>query len=301
MIKQTSKTFQKNVFVIGAGAWGKALHYVIKQNHPVSLWDKVEDLSSADVLIIAIPIPAIRSFLTHTNIKDHCIIVNTSKGIEKTTNLFPHQIVHKVLNGKQYHYFTLAGPSFAEEVRSDIPTIVNIGYRSQSHSSFIKHLFLTPYFRIRLTKNIELIEMFAAFKNVYAITCGLAMSMGFKENTRAKLIVLALEELYRMMNKLNIKISSSSLPGTVGDLVLTTHSQESRNFRFGKLLAKMTAEQALTEIDTTVEGYNTVFSIDMLCAKLKIKLPLAQLTHTIIASNEPKIAREKLFSFLSEA
>ncbi len=290
---------KRNIVIVGNGVWGNALLSVIHTRHPhVKMWDRKFDLNTAQVLILAIPTIAIRDVLSKINLNPECILVNTSKGVEKDTHLLPYQIVKKM--ARKNHYFTLIGPSFAKEVTENIPTIVNIGYKNSKNAMYIKSIFQTNAFHVRLTKDVEVIELFAAFKNVYAIAAGIAHGIGLKANTQAKLTVLALEELYRMMRNLKLSISSRSLAGTVGDLVLTTYSEESRNYRFGEALVEYSSEEALKRIASTVEGYNTAFSVHALAHKYGVHLPLAELVYDIIVTNNPENTKAKFTKFLEE-
>lgn len=290
---------KRNIVIVGNGVWGNALFTVIRTHHPhVKMWDRKFDLNTAQVLILAIPTIAIRDVLSKVNLNPECILVNTSKGVEKDTHLLPYQIVKKM--ARKNYYFTLIGPSFAKEVTENIPTIVNIGYKNSTNAVYIKSIFQTNAFHVRLTKDVEVIELFAAFKNVYAIAAGIAHGIGLKANTQAKLTVLALEELYRMMRNLKLSISSRSLAGTVGDLVLTTYSEESRNYRFGEALVQYSSEEALKRVASTVEGYNTAFSVHALAHKYGVHLPLAELVYDIIVTNNPENTKAKFTKFLEE-
>lgn len=289
----------KDVVIVGDGVWGNALLSVMQSLHiHVTMWDRKSPLDKAHALVLSIPTISIRQVLTDFPPSPTCIIINTSKGIEKDTHLLPYQIVKSIL--KKPQYFTLIGPSFAKEVVDRIPTVVNIGYRHIEHTQYVKHLFHTKAFHVRLTKDVEVLELFAALKNVYAIASGIAHGLGLKANTQAKLTVLALEELYRMMRKLGLSISSRSLAGTVGDLVLTTYSEESRNFRFGKALVHASATDALATVSSTVEGYSTAFSVNHLAHKYHIHLPLAQLVYDIIVNDDPENTKYKFKKFLEE-
>lgn len=298
-MNQTLNSNQKEIVIIGNGAWGNALKTVVAAHHPeVRMWDRKFDLSNAHVIVLAVPTIAIRDVLSTVSIRPDCIIINTSKGVEQETHLLPFQIVKQIMNDA--HYFTLIGPSFASEVVEKIPTLVNIGYTHPEHADYVKGLFQTNTFHVRMTSDVEVIELFAAFKNVYAIAAGIAHGIGLKANTQAKLTVLALEELYSMMRTLKLTISSQSLAGTVGDLVLTTYSEESRNYRFGKALVTLSTEDALKRIASTVEGHNTASSIHFLAQKYSVHLPLAQIVYDIISQNNPKSTKLQFSKFLEE-
>lgn len=165
------------------------------------------------------------------------------------------------------------------------------------HANKIKDLFQTNYFRVRIVKGVEVLELAAAFKNVYAIACGLAEGLGFGVNTRTKLILLALEEFYRLNKKLKNKINFKMAPATLGDLILTCSSTKSRNFKFGKMLSTKSVKESLAKCKT-VEGFYTVFSISYYARKNRTKLYLAELTKDIIESDNPKQAKKKFLDFI---
>lgn len=288
-----------HTIVIGNGSWGKVLYTIIKANErTVSIWDRKQPITDVDTLVLCVPTQSIRKALQWIKIpKKDFIVINTAKGIEQSTHKLPYQIIGEILGG-QIDYFSLIGPSFAKEVMEKMPTLVNLGYTHKKNVSIIKHLFQTDYFRIRPTKGVEVLELSAAFKNVYAIACGLGDGLGFGMNTRVKLMILALEEFYRLCKKLKLKVDMRVAPGTIGDLILTCNSEESRNFRFGKLLATHSASDSLGKIHGTVEGFYTISSVAHLTKKNKVDLPLATLVGAILTSNKPSEIRGRFAAFV---
>lgn len=285
-----------NIKVFGDGNWGSALGKVLSENgNDVSYWKDKEEITDAEAVLISIPAQAIRSVLPYIK-NDKILIINSAKGIENSTHKLPFQIVEEVLG--DVNYLSLIGPSFAEEVEKEMPTLVNLGYRDHDQAEKVKALFQTPYFRLRLTKAVEAIELSGALKNVYAIACGLADGLGFGANTRAKFIVLALEEIYLLIAELGYKLDPNCTPGTLGDLILTSTSFESRNYTFGALLAKYDKDEALKKVNSTVEGLNTALSIPYFTKETGLKLPLASLVYNVITSDDPKGVEEKFDQFV---
>lgn len=288
--------------IIGNGAWGNALYNVLKENCScVSMWNKNDSIADVDIFVLALPTQAIRSVLAPIAAqKKDIAIINASKGIEKTTHKLPFQIATELFkNGLDY--FCLSGPSFANEVINKMPTIVNLGYVQTKNKETVRNLLQTDYFRVRAVKGVVMLEMASAFKNVYAIICGVADGLGYGTNTRVKLIILAMEEFYRLYKKLHLGLDIRHIPGTVGDLILTCNSTESRNFRFGKMLAKNPAKEALRKIGNTVEGYYTAFSIPHFVNEYKVELPLALLTREIIIGKDHSKIRQKFIAFIKQA
>lgn len=50
--------------IIGNGAWGNALHNVLRENcSSVSIWNRSERITDADIFVLALPAQTIRSVL----------------------------------------------------------------------------------------------------------------------------------------------------------------------------------------------------------------------------------------------
>jgi glycerol-3-phosphate dehydrogenase (NAD(P)+) len=286
------------VIVMGNGAWGSALFDLIKESkHDVLYWKEGEKLNPDSIIVGAIPTQAIRIVLEPSRNTSNITYINCAKGIERASHKLPYQIVTEIL-GSDLDYFTLIGPSFSEEVKDKMPTIVNLGYRSEAHANKIKNLFQTDYFRVKLTRGIRSLELAAAFKNIYAIGTGLTDGLGFGMNTRVKLMVLAMSEFEKLRRKLGYKMDDKALPATIGDLILTCNSPESRNFSFGKYLAKTTPEKALKKIKQTVEGYYTAESIPYFERETGVKLPLAHFIYEVTRSSSNKDIKKKFTDFI---
>jgi glycerol-3-phosphate dehydrogenase (NAD(P)+) len=69
----------------------------------------------------------------------------------------------------------------------------------------------------------------------------------------------------------------------MGDFVLTCNSPQSRNFRFGMLLAEgLTSAAAETQIGMVIEGAYTCRSVLQLSSKMGIAMPVTEAVHKII-------------------
>jgi len=277
------------IVVLGNGSWGPALASVLKENgNEVSIWDEKSKIEKANIYVNCLPVQYVRELLKLAQIEnnENILFINGSKGIEKDTYKLPSEIVREVI-GDKIDYFCLIGPSFASEVVAKMPTIVNIGYEKELNKEIVKNVFETDYFKVKLTRGIKDLELSGALKNVYAIGCGLADGLGYKWNTRAWLISMAIDE----MNKI-IKIDESVTIGVVGDLILTCNSEESRNFQFGKMLASEKIEEILEKIKGTVEGAQTIESVR------KYKMPLLDFIAGVIKNDDPAQVKNKFKAFL---
>ena len=272
------------IAVFGWGAFGQAIGSLLTYNGvKFSIVDADKPLEHpVDLIFLMVPTQFIRTAL-ETNkryITPDTIIVNGAKGIEEDTHLLPFQIARNL--GLHLHYYSLIGPSFASEIIERQPTLLSLGYASREHLPEIRELLQTPYFRVRSTRGRQALELASALKNIYAIACGYAEGLGHGMNTRAELITIALEEGVVLGKAMKLSGGTITAPGIVGDLVLTCSSRESRNFQFGRRLATTSQVAALRKSSGVVEGYSTSHSIQALCRKYHVELPLATLTSQLI-------------------
>jgi|GEM_PF-984469 len=277
-----------NVWIFGNGAWGTALSSIISQPEP-----------GLKVFIFAVPTNVLRNVLLEVKdrIDNKTLVINASKGIELGTHKLPHEIVEEVL-GRRTHYFSLIGPGFAEEVVEENPTIVNLGYRNKKHLTAARAVFQKPYFDVVPTKCLHAIEVMGAFKNIYAISCGIAEGLEYGVNTRTKLILLAHQELKKLLVALEYDYNQSAEIAFLGDLILTCSSTESRNFTFGKLLTRYSVEKSLDKVKETVEGLSSVASVRFFEEKAGMRLPLARLVHDIIDMKNHRLAKKHFTDFV---
>ncbi|MDO8566129.1 MAG: hypothetical protein Q7S04_03030 [Candidatus Moranbacteria bacterium] len=277
-----------NVRIFGNGVWGTALGSVISRP-PAGL----------KVFIFALPTNVLRNVLWEVKdrIDNKTLVINASKGIEQKTHKLPYEIIEEVL-GKRAHYFSLIGPGFAQEVVKKNPTIVNLGYRNKKYLAAARAVFQKSYFDVVPTPCLYAIEVMGSFKNIYAISCGIAEGLGYGVNTRTKLILLAYQELKKLLIALGHDYNRSAEIAFMGDLILTCSSTESRNFTFGKFLTRHSARESLNKIKETVEGLSSVSSVRFFEQKAQIKLPLARLIHDIIDMKNHRLAKKHFTDFI---
>lgn len=288
-----------HIKILGSGAWGRGIAHVLQENgHSVHFLKRgCVTLDSGDTLILALPTNAIREALSPVRSVGRLRVINCTKGIELQSHKLPHEIVKEILPVTT-HYYALLGPSFANELQEKMPTLVNLGYTgSVSKARAVKQLFETSYLRIHLVQYIPSLELAGVMKNVCAIVCGISAGLHFGMNTRTKVIITAIEEYYLLCKKLDYPIDEVAISGIIGDFMLTGNSETSRNFQFGKLLVKMSVEQALLQVDATVEGYASLHAISARIKQAKVTLPLVEMVKHIVYGDHKDSITEQFLSF----
>ena len=320
------------VAVIGAGSWGSALARLVAVNgNDVCLWsidakeieilntyreqteklpgvklpenvtftnDLAKAVESAEICIMAPPSPFIRetSKKLASLVKEGTIIVNVAKGIESGTLLTMSQIIEEEIPSA--NVAVLSGPSHAEEVGKDVPTLVVVSAKKQSTAEKVRSIFMNDNFRVYLNPDTLGVELGAALKNVIALAAGVADGLGCGDNTKAALITRGIAEMKRLGEKMGAKTETfSGLSGT-GDLIVTCSSMHSRNRRAGILMGQgKTMEEACAEVKMVVEGVHSAKAAMELANKYEVNVPLIEEMYHLLFENKP--AKECLSSLMT--
>ena len=325
----------KNITIIGAGSWGSALANILcENNNKVLLYDtdvqtvnEINELHSnrkvpnvimnneihattdlktavdySNIIVISVPTKVIRLVLKSINqlIDKPKLFVNTSKGLEPDTFKRVSQIVEEEINKEFIDGFVaLTGPSHAEEVIIKLPTTIVSVSEDPEKAKIIQEIFSNhSNFRVYTGSDLLGSELCSAIKNVYAIASGILHGLGFGDNARAGLISRALVEMRRIVVELGAKEETVFGLTGVGDLVVTTTSQFSRNFQAGVKLAKgSNLQETLNSIDMVVEGVRTTKAVYDLVNKLNIEAPIIKAVYRVIYEHLlPAQAVTQLFS-----
>ncbi|MBU2530795.1 MAG: NAD(P)H-dependent glycerol-3-phosphate dehydrogenase [Elusimicrobia bacterium] len=318
---------KNKICVLGGGIWGSVIADILatKQSNEIIVWEffkeyadamnktrihpnfkelkinkkiKItmslkEALEKTELCIIAVPSRHVRTIIKHAKpfITDKMIFISLSKGIEANTLMTVAEIIEDELPVLKNRVMAFSGPSFAMEVARKIPTKIILAGRKSQNIKKISEIFNIHPLGIQVSYDRKGVELGGALKNVYAIGGGIVKGLkGTGKNTKAAYLTESLQEIKRIIAKLKGHRDTIVGLSTTGDLILTSTSNMSRNYRFGKKLAEhKKPKKALTEIKTTTEGYNSVLSAKQLCLKNKIKAPIIKTIWRIIYKNaEPE-------------
>ena len=211
-------------------------------------------------------------------------LILTSKGIEQKTGLLVDEIVLDVMGeGYKKHIGCLSGPSIAKEVMEQQPTSCVCSSYDPAFMDLIKQIFVNPYFRVYPNSDLIGVEFGGAMKNIIAIACGLSDGLGFGANTKAAIMTRGLHEITKLSVTKGCHPKTLNGLAGLGDLCTTCLSKDSRNYRFGFLLAEgVDPEKAKENIGMVVEGVNTCISALELGAKHQISLPITEAIYKIV-------------------
>lgn len=323
----------KKISVLGAGSWGTALAILAARNGcPTLLWghnsDHIETLvrdrqnrrylpeatfpeslavtpnlaevaAFSNLILVAVPSHAFKDTLIKLKpyVSDEVKIAWATKGFNPQTGALLHEIVAEVFSA-QTPAAAISGPSFAREVAAELPTAITIASSQPDFAGQLADILHSGRCRAYTSSDLIGVEVGGAVKNVLAIATGIADGLGFGANTRAALITRGLTEVIRLGIKLGGKQETFMGLAGLGDLILTSTDNQSRNRRFGLALGQGKDRTTATqEIGQEIEGVSAAKETFLLAQKYGIEMPITEQTYKVLYEGmAPLIAVQNLLA-----
>ena len=318
--------------VLGTGAWGTTLaQIIVDAGHEVLLWGRnvsvVDEINSAhtnekflpsialpeevratsdlaaalsysDLIIVAIPAQTLRenlqSWLPHLTSQKR--LISTLKGIEAGTHSRMTEIMVDELNLSLESIGLLTGPNLAGELSLRQPAGAVAASTNPLIVNELIELFTNPYFRVYPSQDLVGCELAGATKSVIALAVGMAIGLGYGENTQSMIITRGLGEVARFGIGYGADpLTNLGLAG-MGDLVASCGSALSRNRTFGEALGRTgSMSEASAIMPKTVEGVASARSIRELAHRVGVEVPIIEVVSDVVSgSMTPAAAMEHL-------
>ena len=306
--------------VVGAGNFGTAIANIIAGNGvPVCLWmrdhaqladlrahgenrrylpghplaplveatgDLPQAVGACDVVFVTVPSASFGAVAADLQavLEPDAAVISGTKGIAQGFELMS-QLLERVL--PRVRVGVISGPNLAEEMAAGSYTGTVVASRHDALRSVAQNILTSPTLRVYASTDVYGVELGGALKNIYAIVCGVATSLGVGQNALGMLVTRSLAEMGRFAAALGANpLTFLGLAG-VGDLFATCTSPLSRNFQLGaKLAAGAPLEAAMEELGKLAEGVNTVRMVRAKSAALGVYMPLADALHRLLFGGE---------------
>ena len=323
-----SGVFSVPVAVIGAGAWGTALAWLLaEKGKRVRLWAFEAEVAAgiaatrenraylpgvrlpetlaatssladaargAGVLVFVVPSHAAAGVLDKLtpHVPPGVPIVSATKGIEQEKLRVMSALLEEMLPTHRGPVFALSGPSFAVEVCRHQPTAVALAGPPGPQAGALQRLLMTPAFRVYLSADRVGVELGGALKNVIALAAGIVDGLGFGHNTRAALITRGLAEMVRLGVAMGADPRTFAGLSGVGDLVLTCTGGLSRNRAVGVQLGEgKKLSDILAGTHSVAEGVNTAQAALALSHRHQVEMPIVrEVCAVLFEGKEPRRA-----------
>ena len=196
-------------------------------------------VKESDTLIFVTPSPYLKSHLKKlkTKIKDK-FIVTAIKGIVPDENLIVSDYFHQVYGVPEENIAVIAGPCHAEEVALERLSYLTIGCKDIDKAKIFARQLAGHYIKTSVSPDVAGIEYASVLKNIYAIAAGICSGLKYGDNFQAVLISNAIQEMNRFLNTVHPVERSIDDSAYLGDLLVTSYSNFSRNRVFGTMIGK---------------------------------------------------------------
>jgi glycerol-3-phosphate dehydrogenase (NAD(P)+) len=317
-----------NLTVLGAGAWGTALAVSACARQPTLLWARdaaqaaamrrervnarylpeaalpealaiSSDFDAAvahardGLIVIATPMSGLEGMLRRLP-ADAGGVLWLCKGFQEGSGRLGHEIARDVAPALRCG--VLSGPSFAIEVARGQPTALVAASSDAALAERAVDAFHGDGLRVYTSADPVGVEVGGAVKNVMAIATGIADGMALGLNARAALITRGLAEMTRLGVALGARAETFMGLSGLGDLVLTTTGDLSRNRQVGLRLAQgLALPQILAELGHVAEGVLSAATVLRRAQSLQVAMPI---TEAVVAVLEGRITPAQALALL---
>ncbi|MGZ6754268.1 MAG: NAD(P)H-dependent glycerol-3-phosphate dehydrogenase [Nocardioides sp.] len=325
---------QGKVAVFSAGSWGTAFSLVLADaGNDVTLWarreevakaineqrenpdylpgielppsvgathDVEEALAGADMVVLATPSQTLRGNLAEwaPYIEKDAVVVSLMKGVELGSLKRMSEVIAEVTDAGSERVAVISGPNLALEIARREPAASVVACADEEVAKQIQARIHAPAFRPYTSTDVLGCELGGAYKNVVGLAVGMAVGLGFGDNTTASVITRGLAETARLATRLGANpLTLMGLAG-LGDLVATCSSPLSRNRSFGvKLGQGMTTEDIYASTRQVAEGAKSCSSLLALAERTGVDAPIAHHVDAVVAGR--MTAQQMMDSFIA--
>ena len=251
----------------------------------------LEVIAASEVIVMAVPSIHIVSCLEKVEAKhlEGKKIVSAIKGVLPIHNILLHQYLAKVYQFPLENYFTLLGPSHAEEVAAEQLSYLTFSSVDLAFAEQIANCFKSEYINTIVNSDVIGVQYAGVVKNIYALGAGIAHGLEYGDNFLSVYIANCANEMQLLLSAImhhegnackGINYNASVY---LGDLLVTCYSLHSRNRTFGNMIGKgYSVRAAELELNMVAEGYNASKCIMTINKELKQSIPIISAIYAIL-------------------
>jgi glycerol-3-phosphate dehydrogenase (NAD(P)+) len=307
------------VAVFGAGSWGTAFSVVLADaGNDVTLWARREELcatinekrqntdylpgvelpaavdathdpertlAGAEFVVLAVPSQTLRENLVGWSdwIPSDAVLVSLMKGVELGTLKRMSEVISEVTGAGADRVGVVSGPNLAKEIARREPAASVVACADENNVKRLRALCHSATFRPYSSTDVVGCELGGAYKNVIALSVGMAVGLGFGDNTTASVITRGLAEIARLATRLGADPMTLMGLAGLGDLVASCSSPLSRNRSFGEKLGQgLTTAEITASTRQIAEGVKTCSSLQALARQADVYAPIVDAVHAVV-------------------
>lgn len=321
----TEKDFwsKSKIAVVGGGAFGTVLAQLVAKNSlDVRIWARTEERARAinstrtnreyvqgmdlasnikayselervfaggvGAVIWSLPSGVCREEAKHLApfFKGDEIILHATKGVEEGTLKRISEVLREEIPCPRIG--VISGPNLATEIARGEPAATVVASNFKEVIEAGKTLLSSDRFRVYSDHDMIGVEWAGTLKNILAIASGALDAMKLGWNSRALLITRGLAEIVRFGVAMGAQESTFLGLAGIGDLLATSSSPLSRNYRVGLRLAQgEKLAQVLEDLGSTAEGVRTTTAVYHFAKQRGIYMPITEAVYHLLQDEAP--------------
>ena len=299
------------VVVMGAGSWGTTIAKVIADaGNEVVLWSRREEvaveinetqrnsdylpgidlpsnltatsdlafaLNGAEQIYLAIPSQSLRQSLEAWKefIPKNATLISLIKGLEQGTGLRMSEVMASATGLPMTHMAVVSGPNLALEIAKQEPAASVCACADADRANEVARTCSNDYFTVFTNQDVIGTELGGVLKNLIAVAIGIVNGLGYGQNTKASIMTRGLTEITKFAVAHGARRRTLFGLAGLGDLIATSESSLSRNFRAGEMLGKgFTKREVLKRMGQTAEGLSSVEPVLESAIQKGIEMPI---------------------------
>ena len=315
------------VGVIGAGNFGQTIATLLSYNVNVLLFSRnplppqlVDELNASvgfkientqdpeelckrcKVIIPVIPSSSFRSVIRDFShfLHPYHIVIHSTKGLDLVNVNLERKIIR--IGRSNLHTMSevirdesqvvrigcISGPNLSAEIKAGLPAATVVASEYDEVITMGHEILNNEQFKIYGSRDLVGTELAGALKNMIAIGTGIAKGLNLGKNIESLIITRGLREMLLIGQAMGADPRTFFGTAGLGDLIATSTSTDSRNFKFGIQLGMgKTTDAILAQSDDLVEGVRTVQLMYYFSQAAKLDVPIVEVLFGIIFKKLP--------------
>jgi glycerol-3-phosphate dehydrogenase (NAD(P)+) len=205
------------------------------------------------------------------------------KGVELGTLKRMSEVIAEVTGASPERIGVVSGPNLAKEIAAREPAASVVACSDEENVTRLRNLCHSATFRPYSSTDVVGCELGGAYKNVIALSVGMAIGLGFGDNTTASVITRGLAEIARLAVRLGADPMTLMGLAGLGDLVASCSSPLSRNRSFGEKLGQgMTTAEITGSTRQIAEGVKSCSALLALAQRADVYAPIVEAVHSVV-------------------
>jgi glycerol-3-phosphate dehydrogenase (NAD(P)+) len=247
--------------------------------------DPARALDGAEFVVLAVPSQTLRANLVEwvDDIPSDAMLVSLMKGVEVGSLKRMSEVIAEVTGATPERIGVVSGPNLAKEIAGREPAASVVACVDEDNVTRLRTLCHSAAFRPYSSTDVVGCELGGAYKNVIALSVGMAIGLGFGDNTTASVITRGLAEIARLAVGLGADPMTLMGLAGLGDLVASCSSPLSRNRSFGEKLGQgMTTQEITASTRQVAEGVKSCSSLLALAQQADVYAPIVEAVHAVV-------------------